>query len=149
MELCVLKNSFIKNFNNRGVSLVEVMISLVIMLLVFVGLMQAAILSINSNMSNILRDEAISLATAEMENTRTRPFDDIKSDTTSISDADCPSSIATGTKVSVNIRNIKKDMCVRLNVTDIDSDTKQLNLTVGWKWNKEDYFHNISTLRRR
>jgi len=145
-----VKNKFKFVFRNNGVSLVEVLMALVILLLVFVGLMQAAILSIDSNMKNVLRDEAVALASATMEDTRTNKFDDIKSDTSSIpSGSDCPSSITTGTKVQMGIRNMTKDMCVRLIVSDIDADTKQLNITVGWRWNEEDYTHNVSTLRRR
>jgi prepilin-type N-terminal cleavage/methylation domain-containing protein len=42
--------------NSRGVSLVEVMIALTVLLVVFLGLMQAALLSIEQNMKNLLRD---------------------------------------------------------------------------------------------
>jgi prepilin-type N-terminal cleavage/methylation domain-containing protein len=63
--------------NKKGVSLVEVMIALVILLLVFMGLLQAALLGIDSNMRNILRDEAVKIVSEKMEEARSMPFDNV------------------------------------------------------------------------
>ncbi len=51
-----------KNQGSRGVSLVEVMISLVILLIVSMGLIQASLLSVDVNIRNELRDEAVRIA---------------------------------------------------------------------------------------
>ncbi len=48
-----------EKMNSKGVTLVEVMISMVILLVVFMGLIQASLLSINHNMRNATRDEAV------------------------------------------------------------------------------------------
>ena len=64
-----------------GVSLVEVMIALVVLLLVFMGLLQAALLGIDSNMRNIIRDEAVTVAAMRMEEARSMPFDNVVNDT--------------------------------------------------------------------
>ncbi len=64
-----------------GVSLVEVMIALVVLLLVFMGLLQAALLGIDSNMRNIIRDEAVTVAAMRMEEARSMPFDTVVDDT--------------------------------------------------------------------
>ena len=61
--------------NNKGVTLVEVMISLVIFLIVFMGLMQTALLSIDGNVRNVERDEAITIANGELDNLKNVPFD--------------------------------------------------------------------------
>ena len=142
----------------RGVGLVEVMIALVVLLIVFIGLMQAAILSIDHNMRNVLRDEAVTLAAAAMEDARGRPFASVFSDTHSISGADCPSTITTGNVMQMNIRDMTRDLCVSLTCAELggdadcstdDADTKQLNVIVGWRWKSVDYTHSVTTLRRR
>ncbi len=48
-----------EKMNSKGVTLVEVMISMAILLVVFMGLIQASLLSINHNMRNATRDEAV------------------------------------------------------------------------------------------
>jgi len=50
----------------EGVTLVEVLISLVILLIVFLGLIQASILSIQHNLRNEVRDEAARIASEYM-----------------------------------------------------------------------------------
>lgn len=56
--------------NSQGVTLVEVMISLVILLIVFMGLIQASLLSINHNLRNEVRDEAVRVAASSMSRLR-------------------------------------------------------------------------------
>ena len=53
-----------------GFTLVEVLISMVVLLLVSLALMQTALVSIDSNMMNILRDEAVGIAEEEMNEAR-------------------------------------------------------------------------------
>ncbi len=62
--------------NRRGLTLVEVMIAMVIMLIVFMGLIQASLLSIDSNMRNELRDEGTRVASESMAEVRAVPFND-------------------------------------------------------------------------
>lgn len=61
--------------NKKGVTLVEVMISLVILLFVFMGLIQASLVSINSNLRNEIRDGAASLAAEYMARAKATPID--------------------------------------------------------------------------
>lgn len=160
-----MKNRIRMIKDKRGVSLVEVMIALVVLLLVFMGLMQTALMSIDHNMRNILRDEAIGIGSMEMEQARSEPFTSMVSDTNSLSAggcavADCPTGFsATGVCVLRDVRNISGfKFCTNVSCTELggdgdcstdDSDNKRLNITVGWKWKGEDYRHSIATLRRR
>jgi Tfp pilus assembly protein PilV len=148
---------------SEGLSLVEVMVALSIFLIVIMGLFQTAILSIDNNMKNVLRDEAVTIAAMRMEEVRSLPFDDddLETNTTPIpAGTDCPSTIATGDPIQKKFRNITKDLCIAMTCVDLDGDgncatddtasnTKQLNITVGWKWKGENYTHNVTTLRRR
>jgi type IV pilus assembly protein PilV len=63
--------------NKKGLTLVEVMIALVVLLLVFLALMQTALVSIDSNMINALRDEAVNIAEEKMNDERNKTFDNI------------------------------------------------------------------------
>ena len=62
--------------NKKGMTLIEVMIALVILLLVSLALMQTVTLGINSNVRNLLRDEAVKVADTRMIELMNTPFDD-------------------------------------------------------------------------
>jgi prepilin-type N-terminal cleavage/methylation domain-containing protein len=135
--------------NNKGVTLVEVMISLVIFLIVFMGLMQTALLSIDGNVRNVQRDEAIAIANGELDDLKNVPF----------------GTIAAGTNcrtVSRDFRNISKQFNLCDTITDLpDPDgtvkTKSITVVIGWNHKNEttaqlptnrEFQHSITTLRR-
>ena len=140
--------------SKKGFTLVEVIIALVIALLVFFALMQTALVGIDSNMRNALRDMAVNVADIRMDEARELPFtasvDYLVSDAGSLSGAACPAGFpATGVRVPRNIKNISNfDFCTNMTVTPINADNKQVTITVGWKWKGENYTHSISTLRK-
>ena len=145
----------------RGLTLVEVIIALAIFLLVFLGIMQVALLSIDHNMHNILRDEAVSIAGATMEQVRSEPFANVSSVTAALpSGVDCPGTFTTGTLVQKNVRSMTKDFCVNLTCADLDGDgdcttddsasnSKQVSVRVSWRWKGQDFLQTVTTLRRR
>ncbi len=153
--------------NKTGLTLVEVMIALVIVLLVFLALMQTALVSIDSNMRNILRDEATNIAEQRMNEARDLQFtqlvDNLVSDAgVPLSDYldggctsgcnDCPTGFSTGKCWCRNVRSISGfKFCTNrtavLNSTN--TDIKQVTITVGWKWKGENYTHSISTIVRK
>ena len=147
--------------NEAGLTLVEVMMALLILLLVFTGLFQTALLSIDHNMRNILRDEAVKVAAMQMQQEENQPFAALVSSASSIpAGSDCPGSITTGQVIQRNFRNMSKDFCLSEVCVDLDGDgdcasddaasnTKQLTVTVGWRWKGEDFTHTVRTLRRR
>jgi Tfp pilus assembly protein PilV len=147
--------------NKTGLTLVEVMIALIVVLVVFLALMQTALVSISSNMINILRDEAVSIAEMRMNEARALPFtqtvDSLVGDGTdsSLTATICPANFVTnfgttGLRVSRNLRNISNfDFCTNRDVNTLNTDNKQVSITVGWKWKGEDYTHSISTILRR
>jgi len=65
-----MSNRMSAKMNNTGVTLVEVMVSMVILLVVFMGLIQASLLSINHNLRNAIRDEAVRVAAESMSRLR-------------------------------------------------------------------------------
>ena len=140
--------------DKKGLTLVEVMIALVVLLLVSLALMQTALVTINANMTNILRDEAVSIAEMRMNEARNLPFsttvDNLISDIGSLSGANCPSGFsATGVPIQRNLRNVRNfDFCTNRVVTPLGAGAKQVTITVGWRWKGEDHAHSITTIRK-
>lgn len=144
--------------DRQGFSLTEVMIALVVLLVVFLALMQTALLGIDSNTRNLLRDEAVKIAEQRMNEAKNdTDFDGLVSDNTAIGVADCPSDWAArllttdGELIERSFRNITDfDFCTNMDVAQsIDLNNKQVTLTVGWQWKGEDFYHVIDSLVRR
>lgn len=165
--------------NNKGLTLVEVMIALSVFLLVFMGLFQTALLSIEHNMKNILRDEAVNIAAARVEEAKSMLFDNVVynpnvcsgSNNLCTADEECAGAETCGTPATVslpscatttypmgtlrNFRNISNvPFGTQITVTDYVNDlgvidTKHINVEVAWEYKNECYMHNITTLRRR
>jgi type IV pilus assembly protein PilV len=140
----------VKSDKDKGFTLIEVMIALVVMLFVFLALLQTALLSIDSNMRNVLRDEAVRIAEERMNEARNLSFDSLASDTNPLPANSCPNGFPTeGELIEREFRNIASfDFCTNVTVDDLDSDNKQVTITVGWVWKGEDYTHSITTIVR-
>ena len=141
--------------NSRGLTLVEVLIAMVVFLLVSLAMMQTALVGIDSNTRNILRDEAASVAAEKMDWARNLSFDNLGL----VSDPN--------PDVRRKVRNFKdptdpaKDIRFSTNtvITELDGDndfgtfdanTKQINITVMWDWPiGNTYTHRISTIRKK
>ena len=137
--------------DKTGFSLVEVMVALVVALVVFLALMQTALLSIDSNMINVLRDEAVSIAEMRMNELRNRPFDDF--DLSGVPD---PDHLTINQTVNRKLRNISNFAFNTVATIDaLNTDNKQVNITVTWEWkektvaNGNPYTHSITTILRR
>lgn len=128
--------------NKRGLTLVEVMIALVVLLLVSLALMQTALLSIDSNMINILRDEAVSIAESRMHELRSLQFTDLTLTDTG------------GAYINENIpakfiRNAQIQFTRDRLVDNLNTDNKQITVRVTWNWKGNPYTHTISSIKRR
>jgi len=156
-----LRNRFFGVVNSSaGLSLVEVIIALVVLLFTFMGLLLSALLSIDQNVINLLREEAVSIATMRMEEAMNMRFDDVTNDTGSgdkvvlpfcgnppVNDAG-PYPV----KVVRSIRNIGNyEFGTRrtLEPSILDTDTKKITVLVRWQYKDECYTHSITSLRRR
>ncbi len=154
---------FVK-LNNKGMGLVEVMIALTVMLLVFLALMQTALVSIDANMLNTMRSEAVNVGELRMnEDVRNKPFTAIDNDTGSLSGCACPGAgvfpPTTGRCITRAVRSIENfEFCSNVTCTELggdnvcatnDADNKQITVMVGWQWKGQDYVHSITTIRKR
>jgi type II secretory pathway pseudopilin PulG len=155
------ERDLIYGFNNNinaeeGVTLVEVMIALLVALVVFLALMQTALVGIDSNIRNILRDEAVGVAADKMDEARNLSFSSL-----GLSPASPAVSV-----VRRQVRNLKDPssttqdipFTVTTRVDELDGDTvfgtddannKQVNVVVNWQWKGDPYSHSITTIRKR
>ncbi len=144
--------------DKKGFTLIEILIALVVLLLVSLALTHTALVGINSNMRNVLRDEAVKIAEERMNMARnlafTRTIVNLVSDTTPFVApciGNCPAVFpAIGQCSPRNLRSIPNfPFCTSRAVTVLDppvGDTRQVNITVGWRWKNQDYTHSITTI---
>lgn len=147
--------------NSKGLTLIEVLIAMVVFLLVSLAMMQTALVGIDANVINFLRDEAVGIAEMRMNQARSGPFESLVSDTSSLGGHDCPPNAVflTGEAETRSIRNISNfEFCTNLNCRALGTDPscnsnnidpKQITITIGWRWKGENYTHSISTIRKR
>ncbi len=139
--------------NKKGVTLVEVMIALVVTLLVFLALMQTALLSINSNMKNVLRDEAVRIAEMEMNDARSMRFDqspDLDEGTITLQPV---------TRSFRNISTFQYNVTRTVHILDTDDvlnpTLKEIIIQVKWDWkenteaNGNPFKHTITSIVKR
>jgi prepilin-type N-terminal cleavage/methylation domain-containing protein len=142
--LIALKNKI----NKKGLTLVEMMIALVILLLVFLALMQTALLSINSNITNLFRDEAASIAEQHMIFIRNMKFDDVY--VTGFVDDPRPTVAGIeGINDTRDFRSFSITFRPERQVTDLGIDNKQVDIRVSWDWKGETFTHSINAVLRR
>jgi len=146
----------------KGVTLIEVMIALVVLLIVFLGLLQASILGIENNLRNQIRDEAVNIAAERVNEARSMVFDDLVDDTAdTIADntvtpptlASCPEN-PYPVLIDRNIRNMTFPYGTMRDVTDLEVppapiNTKQIEILVRWQQRNECFTYRLTTLRRR
>ena len=124
--------------NNGGMTLVEVLVSLVIVFVVFLGLSASGLVVLNENIKNELRDEAVSVADNAVQTARNIPFAAL--DNVNIS-------------VLRPVRNVDRPFTVTRTVTALDTDSRQVRILVGWTRTEngvpKPYSHEIVTIVRR
>ncbi|MDA8170025.1 MAG: prepilin-type N-terminal cleavage/methylation domain-containing protein [Nitrospiraceae bacterium] len=123
--------------DRKGVSLVEVLIAMALFLFVFMALLQTSLLSLDTNVSNMLRNEAIKIGAMDMNDARNTLFNNV----------------ASGGPVVVDrsFRNMTVPFSVNTTVVNLDAapDNKQVTITVFWTWKGRNYSHAVSTIIRR
>ena len=122
--------------NNRGLTLIEVVVALAIVFIVFLGLSAGGLLVLEENIKNSLRDEAVSVAEMDVQEARNVPFSSLVSDNT--------------TRHYLRpIRGITADYGVQRTVTTLDGSTKQLSVAVTWNRRSRAYAHQVATIVRQ
>lgn len=125
--------------NKKGMTLIEVMFAIIILLISSLALMQTALLGISMNVQNVLRDEAVNVADMEMNFLRSQLYDNIDT-------------AATTTVASRNFRGFTVDYIITPTVQNINASSqqsKQISVKVEWSYRNKGYEHEITTLLRK
>jgi prepilin-type N-terminal cleavage/methylation domain-containing protein len=131
-------------FNKKGVTLIEMMISLVILLIVSLALIKTQTLGLATNVKNQLRDEAVNIAEMRMNNLRSLPFNDtlIHADLTATAGT-------TEAAIRRNFRGFFIDFTPTRTITNISTDAKQITVTVSWSYMGQASSHGVMTIMRK
>lgn len=121
--------------NNQGFTLVEIMVSLVVLMIMFLGMMQTVLVGLDSNMVNVLRAEAVMIAEEQMDEAR---------------DINFPALATTPDEtVERDFRRIADfQYTLSQTVAVIDANNKQVTIQVTWPWKTQTYNHTIQTIVR-
>ncbi|MEJ2684538.1 MAG: type II secretion system protein [Candidatus Sulfobium sp.] len=149
-------------------SLVEVMVALVVLLFVSLALMQTALVSIDANMRNSIRDEAVSVAQTRLTEARNLTWDGLVSETGASAitlpacpdDQECLCKAGEGctvgnydsdfpVKVPRDIRNLTVQFGTRRVVSDVDATNRQVTIVVRAVYKDKCYSHVSSTIMRK
>lgn len=123
--------------DRKGTTLVEVLISLLLTAVVFAALVQTALLAVNKNVENLMRDEAVSIAEMRMNQARNSPFGALISD-------------AAPVPVTRDFRGVTGfPFNTQMTVTALGADNRQVTITVTWTRRGANYTHTITTVVRR
>ena len=154
------------SLNNRGFTLVEMLVAMVIILVLLLSLVQAALLSIDGNMRNLLRDEGVRIAEQRMngalvdkdnnvyQGLRDTQFDHLYNAANSCNE----SPMWTCTPIVSSLRNLTKEYSVCWSTCTLSHDVLNLKVAVGWDHKNElssriptgrEYQHMISSILRR
>lgn len=138
--------------NKKGFTLIELMISLVIILIAMLGLYKVVALSVESNVKNVFRDEAIKLAGRLMNDIKSLNYDLIPTNGITVyewkpdelhallglEELKEPYDPAPYRAVKIRTRNAEKVYKVVVETTQAGSSVKHVRVTVGWDVKREN-----------
>jgi type IV pilus assembly protein PilV len=126
------------HLDNKGFTLLEFLVAIVIIAVGLLALLQSVNLSIAHNLTNIFRNQAVMLADERMTLEKTKPFD-------------CISTTTSSTNISLTVKNANtfKNYSVVKIGSSITNNTTNVEIDVIWKYKGTRYIHTISSLVSR
>jgi prepilin-type N-terminal cleavage/methylation domain-containing protein len=121
--------------NKRGFTLIEMLVAMVIILVALLGLVQAAFLSIDNNLKNLLRDEAVRLAEEQMNVLKSLPINDVPYNPPLFFGLEATHNQDLGTVIR-KFGTFPGTYEVYLTINDLTSDhsRKSIQVYVGWNY---------------
>ncbi len=136
--------------NKNGMTLIEVLIALLILMVVALAVMQTALVSINTNLQNSLRDEAVNVADLRMDELRSLATGTLFDGSGNPANNDLTIvNKYTEPVIPRNIRAASINYQPYRTVSAIDADTKQVTMEVDWSFRGQKYMHSVTTIVRR
>ncbi len=130
-----MEQNVLLNNKNKGFTIVEALVSLVILAIILLGLLAGVLKSYEIAIRNQIRDDAVKTAQELLEDIRNQNFDNL------------PTSISPITK---QIRNYSVTFTPNLTITDVvQGQVKKISLTISWTYKGKNYSYTAETLIRR
>jgi type IV pilus assembly protein PilV len=126
------KNSI--NLHQGGFTLVEVMISIIILMVGLLGMLQAVNLALDKNLENQFRQSGVAVAEQHLNNLKGRSFSNITGASSGFE------SVASG--------SVFKNISVQHQITDLagpSTKTKQISVRVWWNYRGKQYEHQSAS----
>lgn len=123
-----------QDLNRRGFTLIEVMVSIIILMVGLLGMFQAINLALDKNLENQLRQKGVAVAEQELNDLKGRTFNNITGNTSGF--------------VSVASGAVFKNISVQRQINDLattDSKTKQVSIRVWWNYRGKPYEHQTAS----
>ncbi len=118
---------------NNGFTLVELLVSIVIIAICVIGLMSLSTVIMRNNVKNEIRNKAVEVLTNYVDNITNQDFGDIT--VGNFTDID-----------NVTIRSFSATYTISGNVTSPSTDEKDINATISWTYRGKNYSYNIETV---
>lgn len=141
----MLQTPLINNNSYSGFTLTEVMVAILIMIVGMLGLLQAVNMSMEYNLKNQLRDEAVYLGERYMNELRGKPFDLISTSYTPMP----VRSKMRGSSRTYSVERSSQDLAYDTSVTPNQARSKQLQVTVKWAYRNITFQNRVDTVLPR
>lgn len=119
--------------NNKGFTLIEFLVAIVIIMVGLLALLQSVNIAISHNLTTLFRNQAVMLADERMTLEKTKPFD-------------CISTTTISSSMLLNVNNAFKNYSVVKIGSSMTTNTKSIEIDVVWKHKGTRYIHTISSL---
>lgn len=129
--------------NNRGFTLLEVMVAMMITLLGLLGLLQSVNIATEHNVKNQMREEALQIAEESLANLRVRPFARLSTTAENSPTPGWAPKQITGRLLGLD----KKYILTRWATNMPNSDAVELRVRVGWSYKNISSNHEVRTVR--
>ncbi|RLJ71023.1 type IV pilus assembly protein PilV [Hydrogenivirga caldilitoris] len=135
---------------DRGFTLVEALVALVILAIILFGLLAGLLISLQYNLLNFMREEAGSVAQECIENMRSTPFANIPvvnidcNDNTTVNVSTPCLDTSGANVVTRQVRNTNVNYRVGWTVTD-RTNIKELYVEVCWTYRERNYSYETRT----
>jgi prepilin-type N-terminal cleavage/methylation domain-containing protein len=117
-----------------GFTLIEVLVSLAIVFIVFLGLSETGLVVLRTNVEMALQEESIRVAGEALDRARTIPMDNLFSSTDN---------------VVRSFRGLTFTYNVDRAVTDLDADNRRVVVDVTWRYRGRNFSQRLDTVVRR